>query len=367
MELDATVRIVEVNLGERSYRAYISRGLLRRLGKLIAEELPNLAGCAVITSEPLRRLFGDRIAESLEDAGVDFEFVLVPDGEGSKTWEEAGRALGLLIDLRLERGSAIIALGGGSIGDLSAFISSIYLRGVRHVQVPTTLLSQVDSCIGGKAAVNHPKGKNLVGAYHQPSLTAVDPTLLETLPREELASGAGEVIKYGVVADPELFEALESTPEGLLERRMPFLEDVIFRCLTIKARIIELDERDTRGYRATLNYGHTVGHAIEHLTGMRHGMAVALGMEAEAGISRSLGLLTREDEERIIGLIGALGLRGRPPRLEPSRVLEAMRRDKKVEGGSIRLVLPTEIGRPPALVKVSAEEITRELEARFHA
>lgn len=360
-------RIVEVNLGERSYRAHISEGLIDRLGVLIKESLPGLTGCSVITSRPLQELFGQRVTESLEEIGIGFDFILVPDGEGSKTWEEAGRVLDLLLDLGLDRGSAVIALGGGSIGDLSAFVSSIYMRGIRLVQVPTTLLSQVDSCIGGKAAVNHPKGKNLIGAYHQPSLAVVDPALLETLPKEEFTSGLGEVVKYGVVADPELFGILESSREGLIERRIPLLVEVIFRCLSIKARLVEMDERDTKAHRAILNYGHTVGHAVEHLTGMRHGEAVAFGMKVEASISRSLGLLSRSHEERLLLLLGELGLRRNPSSLDPSAVLEAMKRDKKAEGGSIRLVLPTGIGAPPRLVKVSMEEITPHLEAHLHA
>lgn len=365
--MEAIHRIVEVNLGERSYRAHISEGLIDRLGLLIEESLPGLTGCAVITSRPLRGLFGERVAKSLEEAGIRFDFILVPDGEVSKTWEEAGRVLELLLDLGLDRSSAIIALGGGSIGDLSAFVSSIYMRGLRLVQVPTTLLSQVDSCIGGKAAINHPRGKNLIGAYHQPSLTVVDPALLKTLPKEEFTSGLGEIVKYGVVADPELFGILESSREGLIERRMPLLVEVISRCLSIKARIIELDERDNKGHRAILNYGHTVGHAVEHLTGMRHGEAVAFGMKVEAGISRSLGLLPKADEERLLLLLEELGFKKSLLNLNPSDILEVMKRDKKAEGGSHRLVLPTGIGNPPRLVKVSMEEITPHLEAHLNA
>ncbi len=360
------LRIVDVNLGERSYRAYISEGLIWRAGELLAKSLTGLTRCAVIASKPVQGLFGGPIAKSLEEAGIGFDFILVPDGERAKTWEEAGRILGLLVDLSLDRGSAVIALGGGTIGDLSAFVSSIYLRGVRHVQVPTTLLSQVDSCIGGKAAVNHPKGKNLIGAFHQPSLTLVDPTLLETLPGEEFKSGLGEAVKYGVVADGVLFKAMEASPRDLLERRRPLLMEVIYRCLSIKARIVELDERDTKGHRAILNYGHTVGHAVEHLTGMRHGEAVALGMEVEAGISRRMGIMSMEDEERLLRLLDVLGLRRPPPRLDPMALMEVMRRDKKAEGGSLRMVLPTGIGSPPSLMKVPGGEVIQQLEAHFH-
>jgi 3-dehydroquinate synthase len=361
------MRIIDVRLGERSYRAYVSQDLIERLGELVRENLQGLGRCAVITSEPLKKLFGGRVAESLEGAGLSFNFILAPDGEGAKTWEEAGRMLGQLVDLGIDRKSAIIALGGGAIGDLSAFVSSIYMRGVRHVQVPTTLLSQVDSCLGGKAAVNHPKGKNLIGSFHQPSLCVVDPGLLITLPDEEFISGLAEVIKYGVIADAELFETLESSLQGILDRRMPLLTELIARCLSIKARFVEADEMDVKGYRAALNYGHTVGHAVEHLTGMRHGEAVALGMIVEAGVSRRLGLFPGEDEERLSRLLEAAGLKKMPPKLDPSRVVEAMRRDKKAEAKSPRLALPTGIGRHPRLLEPPLEVIYPHLEAVFNA
>ena len=358
------VKLVGVELGERSYPIYIAPGILSQTGDLIRANLPSAGRCAVVTSGSIHRLHGGALMRSLEEARVEAEPVLVPDGEEAKSWDTAGRLIGELLELGLDRRSVIIAFGGGAVGDLAGFVASIYLRGVSLVQVPTTLLAQVDSAVGGKAAVNHPRGKNLIGSFHQPSLVVADPSLLRTLPRRELLSGLAEVVKYGVIADAELFSLLEAKADEILGRDLRVLTEVVARCCAIKARLVEVDERDTRGLRAALNYGHTVGHALESLThhGMRHGEAVAVGMAVAARLSERLGIMDADDVERQRRLLRRLGLRTALPRLAVAALLGAMRRDKKAEAGAIRFVLPTGIGKPPILRAVEDDVIILVLE-----
>jgi len=362
--MDVDVKPLRVELGNRSYHVYVGQGLIRRTGELIKENLHSAGRCAVITNEEIHRLHGSPLMASLEKAGFDAELILVPDGEEAKSWDVAGSLLGELVDLGLDRKSVVIAFGGGAVGDVAGFVASIYLRGVRLVQVPTTLLSLVDSSIGGKAAVNHPKGKNLIGAFHQPSVVVADPRLLGTLPQRELISGLGEVVKYGVIADSEIFNILEKKSANVLRKEMDVLVDVISRCCTIKARLVELDERDTAGLRAALNYGHTVGHALEVLTHlmMGHGEAVAVGMNVAAQISSSLGLIGEADVERQRRLLRRLGLETELPNVVSSKLLEAMHRDKKVERDTVRFVLPTGIGSSPILKAVHDNLIRQVLE-----
>jgi len=366
--IEGNTRIVKVNLGERSYSIYISAGSISRAGTIIGEQFPGDRRCAVITSEPVNSLHGESLISGFEEAGLEADVILVPDGEEAKSWNEAERVLGKLLDLGLDRRSIVVAFGGGSVGDLSGFISAIYLRGVDFVQVPTTLLAQVDSGIGGKAAVNHPKGKNLIGVFHQPSLVISDPELLVTLPKEELISGLAEVVKYGVVSDAELFSILESRAEELIERDLTVLTEVIARCSAIKAGLVEVDELDTKGLRSALNYGHTVGHALETLTnfGLRHGEAVAMGMIVASRISESQGLISKSDVQRQGKLLRRLGLRVLCPQLSAFELIEIMHRDKKTEGDSIKFVLPTGIGNPPAMRVVSDRLVTKALEQCVH-
>lgn len=255
------LRKIWVDLGARSYPIYIGSGILAETGRLMKERLPS-AECAIISHSDILELYGKVLEESLEDAGIRTHLVVVPPGEASKSWETAGWLHGLLIDLELDRASSIMAFGGGVIGDLAGFVASTFLRGVNLVQVPTTLLAQVDSSIGGKTAVNHDKGKNLIGSFYQPRLVVVDPGLIETLPRRERRSGLAEVVKYGVIAERELFEFLEKVEEAALDD-VETLEEVVSRCCAIKARFVEGDERDTKKVRASLNFGHTLGHALE--------------------------------------------------------------------------------------------------------
>jgi 3-dehydroquinate synthase len=355
---------ITVELGEKSYPVHVGRGLIGEVGALIRERLPSASRCAVVTSEEIQRIHGKALMEALGEADIEATTALVPDGEEAKTWGRAERLIGELLENRLDRKSAVVAFGGGAVGDLSGFVSAIFLRGVSLVQVPTTLLAQVDSSLGGKAAVNHPMGKNLVGAFHQPSLVVSDTELLMTLPRREVLSGMAEVVKHGVIADSELFDYIERRIGELVDADPDALTHVVRRSVVIKARLVSLDERDSKGVRAILNYGHTAGHALETLTEheFRHGEAVAMGMEVAAKISSELELIEEAEVERQSRLLEKLGLGMTPPRVGVENMMEVMRRDKKAEGGSIRFVLPTGIGTPPVLRAVQDDFISSVLE-----
>lgn len=350
-------REIWVELGSRRYPIYIGSGVLAETGRLMREGLPSSL-CAVVSHSDILELHGETLKKSLVGAGIGVNFIAVPPGEESKSWERAGWLHGALIDLNMDRSSSILAFGGGVVGDLSGFVASTYLRGVDLVQAPTTLLAQVDSSIGGKTAVNHAKGKNLVGSFYQPRLVVVDPSLIETLPREEQRSGLAEVVKYGVIADKELFELLEGGGEAVLDDART-LEEVVSRCCSIKARIVERDEKETEGVRAFLNYGHTLGHALEiqRQPSMRHGEAVAVGMLYAAKIAVRRGLMPRGDAERLRHLLEGLHLPTNFPLREAEPILDAMRRDKKAEAGVVRFVLPTGIGREPLVEPVSEAEV----------
>ena len=351
-----TMKAATVRLGGRSYPILVGGGLLGRLGEAIGEHLTDVTGCVVVTSPSVDGLYGGRAMTALE--ALRSGKVVVPDGEEAKTWGAAGKLLGSLIKHGLDRRGVVVALGGGSVGDSASFAASIYMRGVRVVQAPTTLLGQVDSGVGGKTAVNHPAGKNLIGSFHQPSLVACDTGLLATLPKRELRSGLAEVAKYGVIGDAILYKGVEVEAEKLLGADPQALRWMVTRCVAAKARYVEADERDERGIRVALNYGHTMGHAVETLSdhSIRHGEAVAIGMVAASRVAVNLGLLKRPDLDRQIALLEALELPTESP-YGVDEVIPLMRRDKKAEHGSIRLVLPTGIGAEPELRVVSEAEI----------
>jgi 3-dehydroquinate synthase len=350
------MRAATVRLLPRGYPVLAGEGLLDRLGEAIAEYVPDATGCALVTSPQVDALYGSRAMAALDPLHPGK--VTIPEGEEAKTWDATGELLGSLIRHGIDRRGVVVALGGGSVGDSAGFAASLYMRGIRVVQVPTTLLGQVDSGVGGKTAVNHPAGKNLIGTFHQPSLVACDTGLLATLPRRELLSGLAEVVKYGVIADAKLYVGVEAEAEKLLGTDTDVLRWVVARCVAAKARLVESDERDERGVRAALNYGHTLGHAVETLSGysMRHGEAVAIGMVAASRVAVSLGLLKKLDLERQLALLGRLGLPTESP-YGVDEVIPHMRRDKKAEQGSIRLVLPTGIGGEPLIRVVSEAEI----------
>lgn len=338
------MRTVRVELGERSYDISIERGILKDVGPMTAA-LGLKGRAALVTNPKVNALYGDIVVKSLEVAGFKTVVITVPDGEEYKSLDEAGKVFDALIEGRFERSSPIVALGGGVIGDMAGFVAATYLRGVPFIQVPTTLLSQVDSSVGGKTAVNHPKGKNLIGAFYQPRAVFIDPEVLKTLDERELRAGLAEVIKYGVIWDSAFFAFLEQNADKLLEPGEEIIKAIEKSC-AIKAEVVGKDERE-EGLRAILNFGHTFGHAIEALSGygtFRHGEAVAIGMAMAAGLSAHQGGCN-ECGPRITTLLKKLGMPFAPPAIGVESFIDAMRLDKKVSSGRIRFILASEMGK----------------------
>jgi 3-dehydroquinate synthase len=336
-----------VELGARSYPIYIGAGILSRAGEFLASA--GLAGkIALVTNPTVAKFYLEPAREVLTQAGFEVVPVLIPDGEEHKNHASLGLIYDALVSARLERKSAVAALGGGVIGDLAGFAAATYLRGVPYVQIPTTLLAQVDSSVGGKTGVNHRDGKNLIGAFYQPRLVLIDVDALATLPRRELVAGLSEIIKYGIIADAELFGLLEAHIDQLVELERELLIRVITQSCAIKARVVEQDERED-DYRAVLNFGHTLGHALEAATEYRdflHGEAVAIGMAKAAVISARRGSCDASTVSRIHSLIQKSGLPTElPQNLARERLIEGMGVDKKSAGGKIRFVLCDGIGK----------------------
>jgi 3-dehydroquinate synthase len=339
-----------VELGARAYPIHIGAGLVDRPA-LFA---PHVQGrrAAIVTNETVAPLYGDRLEASLAAAGARCQRIVLPDGEAFKTWESLNAIFAALLAAQADRGTVLVALGGGVIGDLTGFAAATYQRGIAHVQVPTTLLAQVDSSVGGKTAINHPLGKNMIGAFHQPSAVMADTATLATLPERELASGLAEVVKYGAIFDIEFLGWLERNAERLLAREAPALAEAIRRSCEIKAAIVAADERES-GVRALLNFGHTFGHAIESAAGygnILHGEAVATGMAMAARFSARTGRMALGDAQRLIALLERLRLPVNAPRFRREVWLEYMGRDKKNEGGRVTLILLDALGRA-AIVK----------------
>ena len=338
------MQTLKMELGERSYPIHIGAGLLAR-ADLLTERLRKKK-VAIITNTTVAPLYLAPLQRALESRGVAVVPITLPDGEAHKNWETLNRIFDALLEHRCERGTTLIALGGGVIGDLAGFAAAAFLRGVPYIQVPTTLLAQVDSSVGGKTAINHPLGKNMIGAFYQPRAVIADTDTLASLPPRELAAGLAEVVKYGLIHDPLLFEWLEKNMARLLKREAEPLAHAIERSCAIKAEIVALDERED-SVRALLNLGHTFGHAIE--TGMGygawlHGEAVAAGMVLAARLSHRLGLIAAPDVARVSSLLAGAGLPIAAPEFGLDRYLELMGHDKKVEGGRIRFVLLKRIG-----------------------
>lgn len=336
------VHTVEVQLGKRSYPILIDAGLIGR-PEIFRQHLP-ARDVLIVSDTQVAPLYLHPLAASL--AGRRIVEVVLPYGEAHKTLGNTTRLLDVLIANRFARDCAVIALGGGVVGDLAGFAAACYQRGVAFAQVPTTLLAQVDSAVGGKTGVNHPGGKNLIGAFHQPSLVVIDTATLATLPERELRAGLAEVIKYGLICDAALFAWLEAHLDEVLALDAAALGYLIRRSCEIKAAIVGRDERE-QGERALLNLGHTFGHALESATGYKewlHGEAVGAGLVMAAALSRECGLLTAADAGRIERLIERAGLPSRAASVTPAAALEHMRIDKKVLGGRLRFVLLRGIG-----------------------
>jgi 3-dehydroquinate synthase len=341
------MRRIRVRLRERSYDIVIGRGALKRCGA----ELTRLkAGndAVIVTNGRIRAIYGKTVARSLERSGFSVRFETVPDSEKAKSLYTASRLLARLAAYDSGRRIFLVALGGGVVGDLAGFVAAIYRRGIPYVQVPTTLLAQVDSAIGGKTAIDLPDGKNLIGAFYQPRIVISDVSVTSTLPARQIRAGLAEVIKYGVIADPGLFRFVEKNLARLLGGDARALERVVAACSLIKASIVSRDEFDRKGERALLNYGHTIGHAIEaagrYSGRYNHGEAVAVGMLAAADISRDLGLIGERPAARIEALIASAGLPTSAAGLSIQAVYRSHLHDKKFSGKTNRFVLPLGIG-----------------------
>ena len=349
---------IDVPTASRTYRVHVGQGEVRCLGKLI-REAGATGRCFIVSSPPIWRLHGTAVSASLKKA----ETILIPDGERSKTLSTASRLYEPLIRAGADRSITIVAVGGGVIGDVVGFAAATFLRGVQFAHVPTTLLAQVDSSIGGKVGVNHPLGKNLIGAFHQPTIVVTDPELLETLPRREFRAGLYEVVKYGVIASRDLFQRVGHDLTEIFARKPDALIPIIAESCRIKAGIVAKDERES-DVRRTLNFGHTIGHAIEAVTSyrrLRHGEAVAYGMLAVAHLAVARGALDESDRDAIGRLIAQLGPLPSVSDLSARLIVDAVRRDKKVLRGKLHVVLPTAIGRTEIVNDVTEREIVRAL------
>ena len=366
-------KIIAVPLAAQAYPIVLGSGTLAGLGELLVEQgIRADSKVLVVTNPVVDQHYGGPCRHSLEAAGFAVETLVLDAGESQKTPATVALIHDAAFGQRLERGSLIVALGGGVVGDMAGFAAATWLRGIAVVQVPTTLLAMVDAAIGGKTGVNHPGGKNLIGAFHQPKLVLIDPTVLHTLPAREFRAGMAEVIKYGVIGDPALFGDLEAAAQrdplgGLANRESvgeALLERLLERSASAKAQVVAADEREG-GLRAILNYGHTLGHAVETLSGYGtylHGEAVGLGMLAAGEVSLAMGLWQPGDQQRQRAVIASAGLPLAWPALDPEAVLACLQGDKKVRQGRVRFVLPTAIGAVEIRDDVEPEIILRALE-----
>lgn len=339
------MKTLEVKLGDRSYPIHIGQGLLAQ-AELILPYLKRKQ-VAVVTNTTVAPLYLERLSEPLRSRGVDVISIILPDGEAYKNSETLNLIYDALLRHRAERSTTLIALGGGVIGDLTGYAAATYLRGVPFIQIPTTLLSQVDSSVGGKTGINHPLGKNMIGAFYQPQLVLADIDTLKTLPPRELSAGLAEVIKYGLIRDAAFFDWLERNMDRLVALDMEALTYAIYRSCENKAEVVAADEREA-GERALLNLGHTFGHAIENAMGYGiwlHGEAVAAGTMLAADLSRRMGWLNDDEVARMRAIFKAANLPIDPPALGVDRYLDLMGLDKKVVDGKIRFILQQAIGK----------------------
>ena len=339
------MRTLTVALGERSYPIHVGDGLLRRAGELLAP-IP-VRRAIVVTNPVVAQHHADTLQTALAEAGIGTELIVIPDGEAHKDWTTLYEIHTRLLELKAERSTALIALGGGVIGDVAGFAAATYQRGMPLVQAPTTLLAQVDSAVGGKTAVNHPLGKNMIGAFYQPLAVISDTAALSTLPDREYRSGIAEIIKYGAIRDVALFEWLEANMKRLVARDSEAVTHAVIESCRIKAEIVAADERET-GERVLLNFGHTFGHAIEAATGYGtwlHGEAVAAGMVLATALSQRLTGLSPRDAARIGSLVARARLPTNPPAITVDRWLDLTLRDKKTESRKRRYVLLQALGK----------------------
>ena len=354
--------------GEQPYRVLLGEDLLKQIGAWVRRHL-DCKKCAVISDSNVASLFGNRVKKSLASANFYPTLITIPAGEKSKTFEQVGAICDRMIAAGLDRQSFVIGLGGGMIGDVSGFVAAIYHRGIPHVQIPTTLLAMVDSSMGGKTGVDTRAGKNLIGAFHQPSLVIDDIDLLKTLPRRQFNQGFAEIIKHAIIADAKMFQTLKVARASGLRRASEThaLQSLIKRNIQIKSRIVAKDERDRTGQRALLNFGHTVGHGIEHAGNYRkflHGEAVSLGIVAACAMSVKRAGLPADQRAAIVDLLERFGLPTRlPPKFPRKKILDAVNFDKKFENGKIRFVVTPRIGTARLTSTVTLSDIREVIEA----
>jgi 3-dehydroquinate synthase len=358
------VQTLQVDVGHSSYPITIGSGLLSNR-ELLEQQIPG-RDLLIVTNTTIAKLYLAKVAGSFAQRRI--ADCILPDGEQHKTLQTAGWVFDALVANKLNRDATVLALGGGVVGDIAGFAAACYQRGIGYVQIPTTLLAQVDSSVGGKTGVNHPGGKNLIGAFYQPRAVIADTDVLATLPDRELQSGLAEVIKYGCVWDPLLFEWYDRNIPKLLARDADALTYAIGRSCEIKATVVARDERE-RELRAILNFGHTFGHAIEAATGYEkylHGEAVGLGMLIAADLSLRLGLIDAALKERMRDMLARTGLPTEAPRIGAARVFELMQMDKKVLAGAVRLVLLEKLGRAIITAQYSKAALNATLTEYFH-
>lgn len=349
---------IPVQTPSRSYDVLIERGLLRSAATALRDLIPQDARVLVLTSPPIRQHYAKPLKKSFSKANRDIEFLVLPDGERAKTLAQLEKLAEQMVAAGADRQSVLLALGGGVVGDVGGFLASIFMRGIPVVQIPTTLLAQVDSAIGGKTGVNLKAGKNLIGTFHQPLAVLVDPDVLATLPEREYRSGLFEAMKYGVIRNPAIFDLMEQHREELLKRDGALLEMLIAECIRVKADVVSADEREG-GERRILNFGHTVGHALEAETGYKrllHGEAVGWGMIAASAIGEKMKLTDRATAKRIIDLVRAYGPL---PMIDVNakKVFKRLLSDKKTVGGVPHFVLATAIGKVEIVNNVSPETV----------
>ena len=338
------MRRVSVSLKDRSYDVLIGSGLLKEAAALLKEHIAT-GRLVIITNPTVQQLYGAGLRQNLSADGCRVDTILVADGEEHKTLETAGNLYSRLSECLSERTTPILALGGGVIGDLTGFVAATYKRGVPFIQIPTTLLAQVDSSIGGKVAVDHGRLKNEIGAFYQPKLAISDTATLKSLPESQFSNGMAEVIKSAVIRDNDFFGFIEKNIYIIMKRDDEILEETVCKTAAIKAAVVSADERDT-GTRNILNFGHTVGHAIETVScfGIQHGQAVAIGMLVEAAIAVRLGFFSEEELSRLKNVIESAGLPTSMPGINIEETMQAMQHDKKITNGKVKFVLPKAIG-----------------------
>lgn len=357
--------IIPVNLGPRSYTIVVEPDGLATVGVRL-KELGVGARAIVISDAGVLKLHGSAVIDGLEAAGFKVSLVDVPVGETAKTLGVAGRCWDRLLEVGADRTSTVLALGGGAVGDVAGFVAAAYMRGVNFVQLPTTVLAQVDASIGGKTAIDHPAAKNLIGAFHQPRLVIVDPAVVRTLPDREFRSGLAEIIKHGIVLDRDYFADVERSAGRLLERDLQTLTRIIGGSCRLKASVIERDPEEKSELRYALNAGHTIGHALEAVTRFAtwtHGESVALGLVAEARLAERLGLATPATTRRQEALLAAVGLPVRAPAVDAEAVLKAISHDKKARDGRVPFVLAPCIGSFRVVYDVGTDDVRAALHA----